>query len=242
MRHEPLDTLQDALGWRFRDRELLERSLTHRSFCAEHPEVPSNERLEFLGDAVLGLVVAAYAFRAFPDGTEGELSEARAGVVNAEVLAELGAEVGLGPALRLGKGEDASGGRAKPSILSDAMEAVIAAVYVDGGWPAAEALVLRLLEDRIGEYASAGRPSPKSRLQELAVRVLEEVPRYRVRDDGPDHSKHFFASVLLRGEVRGQGEGRSKRQAEQEAARIAWQWLLAESGGSPPEDEHAGAT
>jgi ribonuclease-3 len=240
---DPLDALQAALGWRFRDRDLFERSLTHRSFCAEHPEVASNERLEFLGDAVLGLVVAEYAFRAFPEGTEGELSEARAGVVNAEVLAELAAEVNVGPALRLGKGEDASGGRGKPSILADALEAVIAAVYIDGGWPAAEALVLRLLEERIGEYANGGRPSPKSRLQELSVRVLDEVPRYRVRDDGPDHSKHFFASVLLGGEVRGQGEGRSKRQAEQEAARVAWRWLLAESsGGSPPEDEHAGAT
>jgi ribonuclease-3 len=240
---DPLEALQDALGWRFRDRDLFERSLTHRSFCAEHPDVPSNERLEFLGDAVLGLVVAEYAFRAFPEGTEGELSEARAGVVNAEVLAELATEVNVGPALRLGKGEDASGGRAKPSILADALEAVIAAVYLDGGWPAAEALVLRLLEERIGEYPSGGRPSPKSRLQELSVRVLDEVPRYRVRDDGPDHSKHFFATVLLGGEVRGQGEGRSKRQAEQEAARVAWRWLLAESsGGLPPEDEHAGAT
>jgi len=238
---DPIDALQDAIRWHFCDLDVLEQALTHRSFCAEHADVASNERLEFLGDAVLGLVVAEYAFRAFPTGAEGDLSEARAGVVNAEVLAELAAEVGLGPALRLGKGEDASGGRAKPSILSDAMEAVIAAVYLDGGWPAAEALVLRLLEERIGEYARGGRPSPKSRLQELAVRVLDEVPRYRVRDFGPDHSKHFYASVFLGGEVRGEGEGRSKRQAEQEAARIAWQWLLAESGGSPPEDEHAGA-
>jgi ribonuclease III len=242
MATDSLASLEDALGWRFRDRGILEQSLTHRSFCAEHPAVESNERLEFLGDAVLGLVVAEYAFRAFPGGTEGELSEARAGVVNAEVLAELAAEIGVGPALRLGKGEDASGGRAKPSILADAMEALIAAVYLDGGWPAAEALVLRLLEERIGEYAKGGRPSPKSQLQELAVRVLDQVPRYRVRDAGPDHSKQFFASVLLDGEVRGEGEGRSKRQAEQEAARVAWRWLLAEAGGSPPEDEHAGAT
>jgi ribonuclease III len=238
---DPLARLEATLGWRFHDRSILEQSLTHRSFCAEHPEVESNERLEFLGDAVLGLVVAEYAFRAFPEGAEGELSEARAGVVNAEVLAELAAEVGLGVALRLGKGEDATGGRAKPSILADAMEAVMAAVYLDGGWPAAEALVLRLLGERIHDYSKDGRPSPKSRLQELAVRVLDEVPRYRVRDHGPDHSKHFFASVLLAGEIRGEGDGRTKRQAEQEAARAAWRWLLAESGGPPPEGEHAGA-
>src|SRR5271169_3069438 len=135
-----------ALGHDFQDPGLLDAALTHRSYCAEHPDTSSNERLEFLGDAVLGLVVTVHIYDEYPELPEGELAKVRASVVNAEVLADLATRVEVGPALALGKGEDASGGRTKSSILADAMEAVIAAVYLDGGWPAAQALVLRLLD------------------------------------------------------------------------------------------------
>jgi ribonuclease-3 len=223
---DPVERLQEALGHRFRDRGHLDRSLVHRSFCAEHPEAESNERMEFLGDAVLGLSVTDHVFAAYPDLPEGELAKLRASVVNAEVLASLAAEIELGPALLLGKGEDASGGRTKASILADAMEAVMAAVYLDGGWPAADELVLRLLGERIREGAAGpGGHDYKTRLQELAARRFDQLPRYHVRAEGPDHSKEFFATVSIGGEVRGQGEGRSKKQAEQAAARAAWEHL-----------------
>jgi ribonuclease-3 len=221
-----LTRLEDRLGWPFRDRELLLGALAHRSWCAEHPDTESNERLEFLGDAVLGLVVTDRVFHLYPDLPEGELAKVRAAVVNAEVLAQLAVEVGLGAQLLLGKGEDTSGGRAKPSILSDAMEAVIAAVYLDGGWDAANGLVLRLLAGRIAEAAAGpGGHDYKTRLQELAARRFDRLPRYQVSGEGPDHAKRFFATVLLDGEPRGTGEGRSKKQAEQAAAKDAWLWL-----------------
>jgi len=226
---DPVDRLQTALEYRFRDREHLDRSLVHRSFCAEHPEAESNERMEFLGDAVLGLSVTNHVFVTYPNLPEGELAKLRASVVNAEVLASLGAEIELGPALLLGKGEDASGGRTKASILADAMEAVIAAVYLDGGWPAADGLVLRLLGERIREGAAGpGGHDYKTRLQELAARRFDQLPRYHVRAEGPDHSKEFFATVSISGEVRGEGQGRSKKQAEQAAARAAWERLDAD--------------
>jgi ribonuclease-3 len=221
-----LTRLQDRLGWRFRDRDVLLDALAHRSWCAEHAEAESNERLEFLGDAVLGLVVTDRVYHLYPGLPEGELAKVRAAVVNAEVLAQLAVEVGLGSELLLGKGEDASGGRSKPSILSDAMEAVIAAVYLDGGWDAANGLVLRLLAGRIAEAAAGpGGHDYKTRLQELAARRFDRLPRYQVSGHGPDHAKRFFATVLLDGEPRGSGEGRSKKQAEQAAAKSAWLWL-----------------
>jgi ribonuclease-3 len=218
--------LEAALGHEFARHEHLEKALVHRSFCAEHPDVDSNERMEFLGDAVLGLFVTDYVYETYPELPEGELAKLRASVVNAEVLARVAVEVELGPALLLGKGEDASGGRSKASILADAMEAVIAAVYLDGGWSAADGLVLRLLGERIREGASGpGGDDYKTQLQELAARRFDQLPRYQVRTEGPDHSKEFFATVLIGGEVRGVGEGRSKKQAEQAAARAAWEEL-----------------
>jgi len=217
---------EERLGWSFRALDVFEQALAHRSWCAEHPADPSNERLEFLGDAVLGLVVTDHVFAVYPTLAEGELAKVRASVVNAEVLAEVAVEVALGPCLRLGKGEDASGGREKTSILADAMEAVIAAVYLDGGMEAARATVLRLLERRIVDAASGpGGDDYKTRLQELAAQHFERLPRYQVRDEGPDHAKRFFATVLLGGSPRGVGEGGSKKQAEQAAARDAWLWL-----------------
>ncbi|MEX2254250.1 MAG: ribonuclease III [Acidimicrobiia bacterium] len=223
-RDSAVAALETALGHEFRDRDHLERALVHRSFCAEHADAESNERMEFLGDAVLGLSVTDHVFAAYPSLPEGELAKLRASVVNAEVLAALAVEIELGAALLLGKGEDTSGGRTKASILADAMEAVIAAVYLDGGWIAADELVLRLLGERIREGATGpGGHDYKTRLQELAARRYDQLPRYQVRAEGPDHSKQFFASVAIGGEVRGEGEGRSKKQAEQAAARAAWE-------------------
>jgi ribonuclease III len=231
---EGLAGLAERLGRPFADGELLARALTHRSWCAEHPGHGSNERLEFLGDAVLGLVVTDHVFTTYPDLPEGELAKVRASVVSAAALADVAIALRLGEALLLGKGEAASGGREKPSILADAMEAVIGAVYLDGGWDAARALVLDLLGERITEAsAGPGGQDYKTRLQELAARRLEVVPRYRVDDEGPDHAKRFYATVQLAGHEWGTGEGRSKKQAEQAAARSAWQRLLTDV---PPTD------
>jgi ribonuclease-3 len=197
--------------------------------------------LEFLGDAVLGLVVTDYLFHTFPHLAEGELAKVRAAVVNAGVLAELAAELGIGPALALGKGEDASGGREKPSILSDAMEAVIGAVYLDGGWEAARELVLNLLGERIAEAATGpGGQDYKTRLQELAAQRLDTIPRYVVREEGPDHAKRFFAIVYINDEECGSGEGRSKKQAEQAAAQKAWRSLTTTGDCSTAESDDAG--
>jgi ribonuclease-3 len=225
---DALSELAERLDHAFGDPDLLDRALAHRSWCAETPGHPSNERLEFLGDAVLGLVVTDHVFRSYPDLPEGELAKVRASVVSAAALADVAAELDLGEALLLGKGEDASGGREKPSILADALEAVIGAVYLDRGWDAAAAVVLRLLGDRIAAAAAGpGGQDYKTRLQELSARSFEDVPSYLVVDEGPDHAQRFFATVIVGGRARGQGEGRSKKQAEQAAARCAWEVLRA---------------
>ena len=184
---------------------------------------------------MLGVVVTAHLYRELPEMPEGELAKVRAAVVSAATMAELAAEVGLGEVLLLGKGEDGSGGREKPSILADAMEAVIGAVYLDLGAEAAERLVLGLLVDRIDEAAAGpGGHDYKTQLQELAAREFEQLPEYELRDEGPDHDKRFYAVVRLGGEPQGHGEGRSKKQAEQDAARRAWHALTeAEARGRP---------
>jgi ribonuclease-3 len=202
----------------------------HRSWCAENPGYESNERLEFLGDAVLGLVITDHAYRAYPELSEGELTDVRKAVVNAVTLAEVADELGLGNHLLLGKGEEQSGGREKPSILADALEAVIGVVYVAGGLLQAHDLVLRLLGSRVAE-AHAGGPGGqdyKSRLQELAARHFGEPPRYQTDAEGPDHARRFHTTVLVSGLARGNGAGRSKKQAEQVAARDAYATLVAE--------------
>ncbi|MBW3611641.1 MAG: ribonuclease III [Actinobacteria bacterium] len=219
-----VEALTQRLPRHFRDEQLLVRALTHRSWCAELPGHESNERLEFLGDAVLGLVVTDYVFRAYPELAEGELAKLRSDVVSTVVLAQVAAGLGLGRAMFLGRGEDSSGGRLKASILADATEALIGAVYLDGGWDAASELVLVLLGDRIADAAAGpGGTDYKTRLQELAARQFECLPRYEVADCGPDHAKHFSAKVEVGDEIRGTGEGRSKKQAEQAAAAMAWQ-------------------
>jgi ribonuclease-3 len=195
----------------------------------------SNERLEFLGDAVLGLIVTDYLYRTYPDMPEGELAKVRASVVNSAALAELAAELDIGAALLLGKGEDQSGGRHKPSILADAMEALIGAVYLDKGWSGSETMVMRLLGERIeGAAAGPGGQDYKTRLQELCARTFDQLPVYVVDDEGPDHAKEFSAVVHVRGRPQGAGQGRSKKQAEQAAARQAWENLLGDLDGPPP--------
>lgn len=241
----PAQLLEATIGFVFSDTTLLERALAHRSYCAEHADVRSNERLEFLGDSVLGLVVTEYVFRTNPQLPEGELAKVRASVVNAETLAEVAREIDLGAALLLGRGEDASGGREKPSILSDGLEALIAAVYLDGGYECAAALVLRLLRTRIDEGATGpGGHDYKTRLQELVAQRFDQLPRYRVRHEGPDHSKRFFATVRVAGEIQGTGEGRSKKQAEQVAARAAWFHLREAdaAGASDATEDHASSS
>lgn len=236
------DVLEARMGYAFSDRRLLEHALTHRSFCAEHAGEESNERLELLGDAVLGLVVAERLFDAFPRHTEGELAKARAAIVSSDALHSYASEIGLGEFVRLGKGEEASGGRDKPSILADACEAVIAAVFLDGGWPAAQQFVLDLVGDRLEESAAGpGTTDFKTQLQELAFQRFEQLPRYQVRFVGPDHSRTFFASVRIAGEIRGEGAGRSKKAAKQQAAERAWR-ALQESVRSGTGGDDAGAT
>jgi ribonuclease III len=215
--------LMTRLRRAFADFELLEQAVSHRSWCAEAGGSPSNERLEFLGDAVLGLVVADYLFRTYPASNEGDMAQVRAAVVNTNVLAEIAAGLDLGQALRLGRGEEASGGRMKPSILADAFEAVIGAVYLDGGWDAAAPFVLDMLGSRIATAAAGpGADDHKTRLQELVVRIHGQAPRYEVVGSGPDHDRRFNAKVYVAGNLAGDGDGRSKKDAEQAAARVAW--------------------
>jgi ribonuclease-3 len=231
---EALAAFLDRLGYDFEDPSLLRLALTHRSYCAEHAGEQSNERLEFLGDAVLGMVVTDYIFRAYPDMPEGELAKLRSSVVSASTLAEVARELDLGLALRLGKGEFASGGGGKASILADAFEAVLGAVYLDGGMAAVQPLLRTLLDERILAAAlGPGGHDFKTRLQELAARHFEELPVYELRDEGPDHEKRFFATVHLGGEAQGQGEGRTKKQAEQSAAHAAWGRLALRFDPSP---------
>jgi ribonuclease III len=225
-----LDELAERLGVTLDSPEVLAPALVHRSWCAENPGHDSNERLEFLGDAVLGLIITDHAFHAYPTLSEGELTDVRKAVVNAVTLAEVADEMDLGAHLLLGKGEEQSGGREKPSILADALEAVLGSVYVSAGMIEAHALVLRLLGSRVAE-AHAGGPGGqdyKSRLQELTARHFDEQPRYETLAEGPDHARRFHVTVAVQGLPRGKGDGRSKKQAEQVAARDAYTTLMAE--------------
>jgi ribonuclease-3 len=218
-----LTALRRRLGPQFQADEILVQALSHRSWCAESGGRPSNERLEYLGDAVLGLAVAEHCFHVYPDMPEGALAKVRAAVVNTSVLAEVALELDLGPVLLLGRGEDSSGGRAKASILANAVEAVIAAVYLDGGFETAKDFVLGLLDARIEEAAAGpGSEDFKTRLQEMVVRQVGKLPHYEVEGTGPDHARRYTAAVMVGGQVVGRGEGRSKKDAEQSAAHAAF--------------------
>ena len=183
---------------------------------------------------MLGLIVADHCFRTYPELSEGSLAKVRAGVVSTQVLAEVGTDLGVGEALRLGRGEDASGGRTKASIVANAVEAVIGAVYLDGGWTAAVEFVLGLLGGRIAAAAAGpGQADFKTRLQEAVIHRFGELPRYEVQGTGPDHDRHFAARVLVAGVPRGDGEGRSKKDAEQAAARTALASLAEDEALAP---------
>jgi ribonuclease-3 len=211
--------LAERLQHRFNDWSLLHQALSHRSWCAENDGSSSNERLEFLGDAVLGLVVAEHCYATYPGFAEGQLAKVRSAVVNARVLARVAEDLAVGGVLLLGKGEESSGGRTKSSLLSDATEALIGAVYLDAGWAPARTLVLALLGERIER--AAAEPDDfdhKSRLQEVTVHRGEGVPAYVVEASGPDHGRRYNAQVFVAGELRGTGVGTSKKDAEQAAA------------------------
>ena len=219
------EALEDGLGHRFGDPDLLEIALTHRSWCAEH-EASSNERLEFLGDAVLGFAVAERVYRDHPGLPEGQLALIRAAVVSTPALADVARSIPLGEALRLGRGESSTGGSDKDSILADALEAVVAAVYLDGGPAAVRTVVDRLFADVLADSAvDPGLRDFKTRLQELVARRSDPPPRYVLTDDGPDHDKRFHALVEVAGRSYGPATGTSRKRAEQEAARLAWDAL-----------------
>jgi ribonuclease-3 len=225
------DDLREALGHPELTPELLERALTHRSFAYENGGLPTNERLEFLGDSVLGLVVTDTLYNAHPDLSEGRLARLRAAVVNARARAEAARTLGLGRHVMLGRGEESTGGRDKPSILSDTVEAVIGAIYLSGGFPAAQKVV-HLLFDPLMEVAArlgAGLDW-KTSLQELSAEHSLGVPDYVIEDTGPDHEKTFTAEVLVGERRYGHGTGRSKKEAEQQAAETAYRAIAEEYG------------
>jgi ribonuclease-3 len=221
------DSLQRALDHRFRDLDLLRRALTHPSYVNEHPDetLGDNQRLEFLGDAVIDFVTAAWVYRCYTAFDEGRLTRLRASLVRTETLARLARQVGIRNALRLGHGEEDMGGRERDPNLCDAFEAVVGALYLDGG-PAAVRRFLEPLLAPVAEMtlAQAADYDAKSRLQEWSQAELKITPRYRIAaEGGPDHAKTFVAEVLLGDRVLGQGTGRSKQAAEQAAAEAAWE-------------------
>lgn len=222
MASRDVSELASVVGHHFNDISLLLRSVTHRSWCAEHPGAVSNERLEFLGDAVLGWAVADLAYRRFASLAEGQMTDLRKAVVNAEALAVMARQMDLGSFLLLGRGEDAAGGRDKASILSDALEATIGAVYVDGGTEAAVDYVRCLVTDAVDVAVTRlDRLDHKTRLQELVAQRTTDTLVYDVLVEGPDHDRWFSATVTLGGRVLGTGEGTSKKRAEQAAAQEA---------------------
>jgi ribonuclease-3 len=202
---------------------LYELALTHRSFAFEQPEaIDHNERLEFLGDAILGAVVTDLIYSKFPDLPEGDLARLRASVVNTVALAEIARSIGLGEHLKLGKGEEGSGGRDKASLLADSFEAVIGAVYLDRGIALVTEVLTPLFIAALDEVVAGGMTfDAKTALQEAAVKMSGDVPNYRVASSGPDHDKRFTAHVFIDGESYGSGIGHSKKEAEQRAAREA---------------------
>jgi len=205
------------------DEPLLLRALTHRSFAYENGGLPNNERLEFLGDSVLGLVVTDSLYAAHPDLAEGRLAKLRAAVVNMRALADVARTLGLGDFVFLGRGEESTGGRDKASILADTMEAVIGTVYLSAGLPAATTFVHHLLDSLMESSAGLGAGLDwKTSLQELTAAGSLGVPEYRVTETGPDHEKMFQAESVVGSELLGAGSGRSKKEAEQKAAEIAW--------------------
>ncbi len=219
-----LSSLQNRTNYSFSDLRLLNKALTHKSYANEKSKtLKHNERLEFLGDSVLDILVSDYLVKKFSDFAEGTLSKIRASVVNESCLAEMARKIDLGGYLLLGKGEDLSGGRQKPSILADAFEALAGAIFRDGGLQAASGVFLPILMDEIEKTAASGSFRDfKSDLQEYTQNKLVCIPSYRVVNElGPDHAKEFEVVVMIKNQVEGKGLGRSKKEAEQAAAKIA---------------------
>jgi ribonuclease III len=227
----PYAVLESRLGYAFLDRKRLESALTHKSYVNENPGWgrQDNERLEFLGDAVLDLVVGHLLMEAQPERNEGELSKTRAAIVNEQGLAEVASELALGEWLFLGRGEEQSGGRRKPSVLADACEAMVAAVYLDGGFDAAFQVVKHLFGSRVARAPEAGATDFKTRLQERAARRKVQVRYAVVQERGPDHDKTFEIAATIGDREYARGTGKTKKEAEQRAAEMALRAMDAES-------------
>ncbi|WP_439647521.1 ribonuclease III [Aeromicrobium wangtongii] len=222
------DALREVLGVEDLDPELLQHALTHRSYAYEHGGIPNNERLEFLGDSVLGLVVTDTLFTNHPDLPEGQLAKLRAAVVSAKALAVVARTLGIGEHIRLGRGEEATGGRDKASILSDTVEAILGAIYVQFGIERAAEVIHRVFDPVIADAAKLGAGLDwKTSLQEISANNGLGVPRYVLVGTGPDHDKSFTAEVVVGERTFGGGAGRSKKEAEQMVAEIAWREINA---------------
>ncbi|MEJ5347558.1 MAG: ribonuclease III [Desulfosoma sp.] len=228
--------LEKLLGYQFRSVETLHQALVHRSYAHEKANsgMEDNERLEFLGDAVLSLTISHMLWMRFPEADEGSLSRMRASLVNEGSLAAIATDLGLGNLIRLGKGEEVSGGRTKPSILADAVEALLGAVYLDGGLDAAFEVVRRFFQEKLEQVTAEEDPlrrldkDYKTQLQELTQAQKRLVPQYDVeREEGPDHDKVFYVTVTVEGKLLARGVGKSKKAAEQDAARKALSFLKA---------------
>ncbi len=224
-----LEQLETALGHTFADRDLLERAMTHASWANEYGGERDNQRMEYLGDSVLNLAISTELFARYSDWPEGKLSRLRSQLVCEATLARMAVGLELGKHLKLGRGEDTSGGREKPSLLADAYEAVLAALYLDGGFPVAQRFVLDAFADEIeAESARQNKADFKTRLQELVQATSDLRPRYSiVGTEGPPHAREFTAEVKVGEEVLGTGLGMSKKAAQQEAARGALDTLAA---------------
>jgi ribonuclease-3 len=230
------DELRTLLGVPGLGDEELEHALTHRSYSYENGGLPTNERLEFLGDAVLGLVITDTLFRTHPELSEGRLAKLRAAVVNARALAQVARTLGLGEYVLLGRGEEVTGGRDKSSILSDTAEAVIGVIYLHGGFAAATEVVHRLFDPLLEAAARLGAGLDwKTSLQELAADSGRGLPEYLIGESGPDHAKTFVARVRVADKTYGQGVGRSKKEAEQQAAETAWKVIQDELATASPD-------
>lgn len=222
-----LQDIQQRIAYRFDNPELLERSLTHKSYSNENRVPYHNERMEFLGDAVLNLIISEYLMNACPEASEGDLSRLRAAIVSEAALAAVARDIDLGSFILLGRGEEQTGGREKDSLLANSLEALLASVYLDGGKTAAEQFIVRFFEDVIRKRCSfRGTLDYKTELQELCQERLRQLPVYRtVSESGPDHQKHFEVEVWIRDRLSGRGSGRNKKEAEQKAAKEALEKL-----------------
>lgn len=233
-RRQQLADLQEKLSYAFRNPELLSTALTHRSYVNENPQsgVTDNERLEFLGDAVLGLCVSDLLMKKHPDFDEGTLSKIRSALVNEKPLADLALQLGLGDCLLLGRGEEHSGGRAKESLLANALEAVIAAIYLDSSFSKTKTLLRRLMKPMMKDEAIAAQsPDYKTALQELCQKKYKTAPIYTLlAESGPEHEKIFEMEVVIGDDIRKIGCGRSKKEAQKQAAQKAWESLHRENG------------